>query len=205
VAFLVARWAFDQYARHDGDVTDQPSAVVPDPGATADGGVRPDADERPWWRRIDPSVAIVCAVVAGGFVLVLNGVLSGVTGDDRAPLPPLIESVSPVPQAVQVLSQSNVFVDLAADHTGRLVIDGEPIETVNVDEIGSLAVEPGQQVDLPPVTIYEPGNATLTFTPNDGAPIEEFLEGEHVVQVIYWRIDEGPERARSYTWTFTVV
>ncbi len=204
------------------DVTDQPSSAAPDAPAIPADEVRDDQpvvdpvvepvvdpvvdrSQRPWWRRLDRSVVVVCAIVAAGFVLALNGVLSGVTGDERANLPPVIESVNPVPEAVQVLSQSNVFVDLAPDYTGVLVIDGTEIETRNVDEIGSLRVEPGQQVDLPPVTIYEPGNATLTFTPTDDAPIQEFLEGEHRVQVIYWRIDEGRQRSRSFTWTFSVV
>lgn len=160
---------------------------------------------RPKKWRVDKSVVIVCGIVALGFALVVNGVLSGVTGDDRANLPTLIEDVQPVPEAVQALSQSNVFVDLAANYTGVLVIDGVEIETVNVDEIGSIQVEPGQQVDLPPVTIYEPGNATLTFTPSEGAPIETFTEGVHQVQVIYWRIDQGRQRARTFGWTFTVV
>jgi hypothetical protein len=168
----------------------------------------PDDEHGPnrrWWRRVDPSVVLVCGVVALGFALVVHGLLSGVTGDERANLPTLIEDVQPVPEAVQTLSQSNVFVDLATDYTGVLVIDGVEIETVNVDAIGSIQVQPGQQVDLPPVTIYEPGNATLTFTPSAGAPIEEFTEGQHQVTVRYWRVDQGPQRARSYTWTFTVV
>lgn len=186
-----------------------PSSVEPpdtaDDAALDEIDVDDDDPGRPWWRRVDRSVVVVTAIVAVGFVIVLNGVMSGVTGEERADLPDLIESVEPVPEAVQVLSQSNVFVDLAPDHTGVLVIDGVEIDTVNVDELGSLSVQPGQQVDLPPVTIYEPGNATLTFTPNEGAPIEEWTEGEHRVQVIYWRIDEGRQRSRSFSWTFSVV
>lgn len=189
-----------------GNVTEPPPTATSDLASdlASDGLAEADA-VAPWWRRIDRSVAAVTAIVAIGFVIVLNGVLSGVTGDERVDLPPMVESIAPVPDAVQVLSQSNVFVDLAPDHTGVLVVDGIELETVNVDELGSLAIQPGQQVDLPPVTIYEPGNATLTFTPNEGAPIEEWTEGEHQVELVYWRIDEGRQRARSYTWTFSVV
>ena len=162
------------------------------------------ADQPPKWR-VDKTLLIVSLFVGLGLMLVVRGLLVGITGDERANLPELIEAVDPVPESVQVLSQSNVFVDLAAGHTGVLVIDGIEIETVNVDELGSVAVEPGQQVDLPSVTIYEPGNATLTFAPGQDAPIAEFTEGEHRAQVIYWRIDEGRQRPRSYTWTFQVV
>ena len=140
-----------------------------------------------------------------GSMLVVRGLLVGITGDERADLPTHVESVQPVPEAVQVLNQSNVFVDLDAGFTGVLVIDGIELETLNIDELADDAVEPGQQVELPPVTRYEPGNATLTFTPSAGAPITEFDDGVHTVEVVYWPIEEGRRAARTFTWTFTVV
>lgn len=161
-----------------------------------------DIDTRRWWKG-DRSVLIVTGIVALGFVLMIRGVLSGVTGDDRAPLPDAIESVNPVPDAVQVLNQTSVFVDLAPGYTGEFVIDGIAIDTVNVDEVGGIEVEPGQQLDLPPVTIYEPGNATLTFTPSSSAPIAEFTEGEHRVILRYWLIEDGPARSTTFRWTFS--
>lgn len=156
-------------------------------------------------RRIDKTLLAVSLVCAIGIMLVIRGLLVGVTGEERSDLPAAIERVDPVPEAVRVLSQTSVFVDLAPGYTGRLVVDGVEIETVGIDEIGNESVEPGQQVSLPPATIYEPGNATLTFTPAAGAPVEEFGEGLHEATVVYWRIDEGPERSRSYTWTFNTV
>lgn len=156
-------------------------------------------------RRVDKTLVVVIALLGLGSLLVVRGLLTGITGDDRAPLPPLIESVDPVPESVQVLSQSSVFVDLATGHTGVLVIDGVELETVDLDELVQPDASPGQQVDLPPVTIYEPGNATLTFTPNAAAPISQFSEGRHTAEVIYWRIEDGRQRARTFSWTFDVV
>lgn len=161
------------------------------------------ATGRRW--RIDPTILIVSLVVGLGITLVLRGLFIGVTGDERADLPPFIEEVLPVPDAEQALSQSNVFVDLAGGYTGVLIVDDIEIPTVNIDELSSDAVDPGTQVSIPPVTVYEPGNATLTFTPGTDAPITEFVEGEHRVTVLYWRIDEGRQRARTYRWTFNVV
>ena len=69
----------------------------------------------------------------------------------------------------------------------------------------TIRIEPGQQVTIPPGAVYEPGNATLTFIPSAGAPIEQFLDGEHEVTVRYWLLEETEQRARSYTWTFNVV
>lgn len=153
-------------------------------------------------RRVDRTLLLICAVIALGTVLVIRGVLTGVTGDDRIKLPDQVESVVPVPDAVQALSQTNIFVDLATSYTGVLVIDGVEIPTVNVAE---LQASPGEQVDLPPVTIFEPGNATLTFTPSEDGVIDEFASGPHQVTLVYWRADEGRERARTFTWTFNVV
>ena len=63
-------------------------------------------------------------VIAIGLVLIGRGLAVSLTGDDRANLPDTIESVEPFPEAVQVLSQTRVFVDLEAGYTGVLVIDG---------------------------------------------------------------------------------
>lgn len=157
------------------------------------------------WRRPDRTTVLMILLLLVGSLFVARGLLIGITGDDRADLPTYIESVQPVPEAVQVLNQSNVFVDLADGYTGVLVIDGTEIETIDIDEIAQTDIEPGQQIELPAVTRYEQGNATLTFTPNASAPITQFVDGEHTVEVVYWRIDEGRRFARSYTWTFTVV
>lgn len=169
----------------------------------------PDApttnDAAPRRRRVDKTLLGVSFVVAIGIMLVLRGLLIGVTGDDRTNLPDAIERVDPVPDAVRVLAQTSVFVDLAEGYTGRLVIDEVEIETVSIDQIAEGQVEPGQQISLPPATIYEPGNATLTFTPTDGAPIGEFDEGLHQATVVFWRIEDGPARARSFSWTFNTV
>lgn len=178
-----------------------------DQGSTATGNPSDDPATQPTHprRRIDTSLAIVIAFLGIGSFFLVRGVLVGITGDDRTDLPTFVESVEPVPEAVQVLNQSNVFVDLATGYTGVLVIDGVELETRDVDELGRVDVEPGQQIDLPPVTIFEPGNSTLTFTPTAGAPISQFVDGDHTVEVVYWRLDEGRQRARSFTWTFTVV
>jgi len=156
-------------------------------------------------RRIDRGLLLASAGIAVGIVLVGLGLIVSVTGDEATNLPDEIEEIAPVPDAVQVLSQTSVFVDLLTDYTGVLVIDGVEIETIDLSEIDSSAVQPGQQVDIPPATVYEPGNATLTYTPTEGAPIETFETGLHNVQLIYWRVEEGRSRAGVYAWTFNVI
>jgi hypothetical protein len=182
-------------------IQESPTATSPDV---------PPAAERPARRprRIDRGLLAASLAIAAGLLLVGFGVFVSVTGDDALDLPDEIEAISPVPDAVQVLSQTNVVVDLASGYTGVLVIDDVEIETVDlgeIDQVGAIEVDPGRQVEIPPVTIFEPGNGTLTFTPSEAAVISEFSTGLHRVQVIYWRIDEGRNSASSYTWVFNVV
>ena len=131
------------------------------------------------------------------------GISIAVTGTEREALPEAIEEISPSRSASQVPSQTQVFVDLQSGFTGVLVIDGLELETINLDEVRGSG-KPGQQITLPPTTIFEPGNATLTFDPSPESTISEFSQGEHIVKVIYWKLIEGRSRARSYTWSFTV-
>jgi hypothetical protein len=156
-------------------------------------------------RRLDRKLLAASLAIAVGLVLVGFALTQAVTGDDVTNLPDAIESITPAPDAVQVLRQTQVIVDLAEGHEGELTVDGVVLPTIRLDELASLDVEPGQQIEVPPGAVFEPGNATLTFTPGDGAPITEFAPGAHTVSVIYWKSVDGRGTARTYSWTFTVI
>ena len=83
------------------------------------------------------------------------------------------------------------------------MVDGLELETVRLDELQDES-RPGQQVTLPATTIFEPGNATLTFDPSENAEISSFTQGEHIIKVIYWKSIEGRGSALTYTWSFEV-
>lgn len=172
---------------------------------TSEDSIASEANSTPGRQRSDRTLIIVSLFIAVGLVLVTRGVLVSVTGDDRAALPSSIESVLPVPDAEQALAQTDVFVDLASGLTGVLVIDGVEIETVDLSEIQPESVEPGEQVAVPVVTVFEPGNYTLTYAPSPDGPIDRFGSGSHRVDVIFWPIEDGRERARVFTWFFNVV
>ena len=154
---------------------------------------------------VDPKLAVASLAIAVGIVLIGWAVLRGVTGDDVSELPDAIERISPVPDAVQVLAQSQVVVDLAEGYEGRLRIDDVEFPTLRMENLTNDDVEPGEQVEIPAGVVFEPGNDTLTFTPGPGIEIERFDEGVHDVRVIYWPADRGEGAARSYSWTFNVV
>ena len=88
--------------------------------------------------------------IAVGLVLIGWAVVRGVTGDDVSELPDAIEQIAPVPDAVQVLAQSQVIVDLAEGYEGRLPIDGVEFPTMRLEDLTNDDVEPGEQVEIPP-------------------------------------------------------
>jgi len=153
---------------------------------------------RPQWGLLIASAVIAICIVGIGI-----GFSIAVTGREAQDLPDAIERVDPIRGSVRVPAQSEVFVDLLPGFEGVLVVDGLELETVDLDKLGDRS-KPGQQITLPAVTIYEPGNATLTFKPGDGAAIKDFSQGEHIVTVIYWKTLEGRGAASSYTWSFNV-
>ena len=155
--------------------------------------------------RIDRKLAVASLAIAVGLVLIGWAIVSGVTGDEVTKLPDAIEQTAPVPDAVQVLAQSQVIVDLAEGYEGRLVVDGVEFPTMRLEELTNDNVEPGEQVEIPAGVVFEPGNDTLTFTPGPGIELEAFDEGAHRATVIYWPVERGEGAARSYSWTFNVV
>lgn len=163
-------------------------------------------------RRIDVKLLFASLGIAAGIVLVVVGVRASVTGDEEQNLPDNIEQIDPVRGATQVPQQSEVFVDLATGYQAVLVIDGIELPTFSLDDFetetqagGTVPEAGGQQLSLPPGTVFEPGNATLTFTPGDDELITEFDTGEHTATVLYWKREDGRNASRSFSWTFYVV
>ena len=153
---------------------------------------------RPNFKLLAASFVIALCIVAIGFALSL-----AVTGDEGARLPKNIERIEPVAGATQTPAQASVIVDLVAGYQGVLIIDGLELETVDLNALRD-PTKPGQQITLPPTTVYESGNATLTFDPSPESSISSFSQGQHVVQVVYWETVEGRGSARVYSWTFEV-
>ncbi len=180
-----------EVVRHDAGVTSLDSPVE-----------QPDAPSATKRRRPDRGLLIASFVIAAGVVLIVWGFFSAITGDEGITRPAAIESISPVENAVQVLQQEGIAVDLEFGYAAQLIVDGIELDTTN---IGELEAEPGQLLAFPPTAIFDPGNSIISFTPTDDALITEFTQGRHQVRLLYWRIDEGRETARSYSWTFEVV
>ena len=118
--------------------------------------------------------------------------IRGVTGTAAANLPKSIEELTPSIGATNVPNQSTIFVDLEAGYTGELIVDDVLLPTISEDEVRDVA--PGEQAKPALGTVYAEGNATLTFQPVTGAPIESLDEGLHRSSCATGR---SPTRTRS--------
>jgi hypothetical protein len=204
-------------ARHDGAVAATPTSTDDDGPlpvpldepttdvVTSDQAVGPTPAGGSWFRRLDKKLLLASAAIAIGLVMIGFAVSRAVTGGEAAHLPSAIQEISPAFDAIQVPQQTTVVADLADGYEGRLTIDDVALPTVRQDQLGNIDVEPGEQIKVPPGVIFEPGNATLSFTPGDEQDIKNFDAGRHTVVVVYWRTIYGEETARSYTWSFTTV
>lgn len=154
-------------------------------------------------RRIDKQTLIVSAGVALGLTLIVMGLSAGSTGRDAQRLPEVIERMSPGP-GDQVLQQSQIFVDFIEGYEASLTVDGIELETTRLDELSTDGAQPrpGAQVEIPPTAIYDPGNYTISFLPQEGAPITTLTQGTHTATVKFWKVIEGPAKARSFSWEF---
>lgn len=192
---------------HDDDVVHDDAGTA-EPSDTADDAVPPEQavdTPSPGRRPFDWKLWIACLPIAAGVLLIAYGVSTSITGDDVTKLPPAIESISPPPDAVQVLAQTNIVVDLAEGYEGTLTIDGIEFPTLLLEDFSSANIEPGTQVNIPAGVLFEGGNDTLTFTPGPDIEITKFDEGNHTVRVDYWRAADPERRARSYDWTFNIL
>jgi hypothetical protein len=190
----------------DRDEPETPAAHTSDPLA---GLVRVEAslERQHPRRRFDVKLLLASFGIALGLVFVVLGLLRSVTGREQQGLPDAIESIDPIRDATQVPQQTRVFVDLVNGYEAVMIIDGVELDVVSLD--GDIAQQPpglgdggGEQVIVPPGAIYEPGNNTLTFTPGPSQVVEAFSTGLHTVTVRYWRTEDGPDRFRTFSWSF---
>ena len=144
-------------------------------------------------------------VASVGLLLIVLGFMGGTTGRDVLGYPDAVISVSPAPNDRQVLSQTEISVDLADGYEAVLVLDGLELPTSRLEDVAGGLPEPGEQLELPPTAIYDQGNSLIRFEPTEGAAVERYDGGVHRVTVFFWKIEDGRNTARSFSWSFEVL
>jgi hypothetical protein len=96
-------------------------------------------------------------------------------------LPVAIQEISPQAGS-NVLSQSDVVVDLAVGYTAELEINGITIPEEQLFRVDGLN--------------------RLSFEPRPGKIIEGLRPDQNCVRVFYWLIAQGPSDQQVYDWCF---
>ena len=93
-------------------------------------------------RRRRPSIemVLISAGLAIGLMMVILGLMSATTGRDALGYPDEIIQVSPAPNDRQVLSQTEISVDLIDGYEAELTLDGVTIPTTRLEDAAPLDV-----------------------------------------------------------------
>jgi hypothetical protein len=157
------------------------------------------------FRRPSIEMLLISSGLAIGLMMVILGLMSATTGRDALGYPDQIVEVSPAPNDRQVLSQTEISVDLIDGYEAELILDGVDIPTTRLEDATPASPKPGEQIELPKTAIYDQGNSLIRFEPTEGAAVEKYDVGVHRVTVVYWKIEDGRGSARSFSWSFEVL
>lgn len=124
---------------------------------------------------------IIIGLLALAAVLLAAAIAIYQSNPSTNDLPVAIQSVVPDPGS-NVLSQTDVTVDLAVGYTADLEING-----VLIPEEQLFRVEALNQ---------------LSYEPRDGKVVPRLLPDQNCVRVFYWLIAQGPEDSATYSWCF---
>jgi len=120
-------------------------------------------------------------MVATAFAILVLTVL--ISPDTKvAAVDDVIEQVSPAP-GDEVLSQSEISIDLADGYDAELTLNGVAIPEAELRRTGGLNV--------------------VAFRPDQGKVVESLRPEVNCVNALYWPVATGRSTARSYQWCFT--
>jgi hypothetical protein len=150
-------------------------------------------------RRIDRTRLVMSLLIGAALVLIVYGFASATTGDEAVRITDAaVEQVYPAPGAI-VLRQSEIRADLAPGYRGVLIVDGQEIPTYDLVATDG-TVSSGATFD----GVFDLAQNTVSFTPKKGATIEALSPDRHTVTVVFWKLDQSRDQARSITWSFKV-
>jgi len=124
---------------------------------------------------------IVVSMLAAAAALFAIAVLVYQGNPGSSDLPVAIQAIGPEPGS-NVLSQTDVFVDLAVGYTADLEVNGIMIPEEQLFRIEALN--------------------QLTYEPREGKIVPQLLPDQNCVRVFYWLIAQGPVDTTTYDWCF---
>lgn len=120
-------------------------------------------------------------MIAAAAALFAVAVLVDRSNPGSASLPTAIQAIAPEAGS-NVLSQTDVLVDLAVGYTAEIDINGFTIPESQLFRVTGLN--------------------SLSYEPRPGKVVPSLRADQNCVTVNYWLIAQGPESSQTYTWCF---
>jgi hypothetical protein len=145
---------------------------------------------------------VIVAVLAAAFGLLVYG-FQDTSGSEGTARDDAILRLVPE-RNDRVLRQAEVGAELQQGYDGRLSIDGVAIPEEQME--GALTSEARSQLSDSEVGQgVRPNNKnSVRFKPGPGKAVTELDTGAIDVQLRYWAIEDGPDSAKTFTWTIYV-
>jgi hypothetical protein len=130
-------------------------------------------------------------LAAGLSAFVISGVVAGGSGSNCKQPDAVVELIPNCGDAV--FQQARVGVAMKPGYTAELTINGTPVPQDQVTGGTSVGQNSNPKAPVAP--------DTFVFVPGPGKIIEQ-LPPENNVLLRYWRLEDGEDTARTFTWRF---
>lgn len=123
----------------------------------------------------------VLAILAFAAAIFATAVIIYANNPENNGLPTAIQAVTPA-SGDNVLSQTEIVIDLAAGYDAELVVNGVTIPRSEMQEVRGLNL--------------------VSYRPGADKTVTALLADQNCMQARYWEIAQGPANAQIYTWCF---
>jgi len=173
---------------------DDPDTPIPPVG----GGARPHArpERRPW-----PAAArwaLTTLAIGAAVLFFMFATRRTVVGVDGPATDPAVVSQVPGP-GDRVLRQTEVGAELKPGYDGRIIVNGQEVPEDQME--GALDPNSKEAKDFG----VRPNNRNkVFFQPGVGKIFDKFSGREVTITVRFWKEADGPTKARTVTWQFSI-
>jgi hypothetical protein len=171
--------------------------AIDDPDSPPPADPEPVRRERAPW---PPAVRWVLTIVAIGAAVAffMFATRRTVVGVDGPASDPAVVHQTPGP-GDRVLRQTEVGAELKPGYDGRIIVNGQEVPEDQME--GSLDPNSREAKDFG----VRPNNRNkVFFQPGPGKIIDTFSGREVTITIRFWREIDGPAKARTITWQFSI-
>ncbi len=167
-----------------------------DPTAPVSPAAGPQRTRRPWPPAARWTVTLLAIGMAVAFFMFATR--RTVVGVDGPATDPAVVSQTPGP-GDRVLRQTEVGAELKQGYDGRIIINGQEVPEDQMEG----ALDPNSKA-AHKFGVRPNNRNKVFFQPGTGKILDTFSGREVTITVRFWREADGPAKARTITWQFSI-